>query len=684
MDSKKKIKFKGQIDTYFRFQMVMTALWIIAVIICFFIDYRAGIVAGAAFVIYQSAAVIVYNINRVKVMDRMVDFALNYSKVQSKLLYNFEIPYALVDSSGTIVWVNKKFSEFVDVGNVRGRDISTVLPGCTKESLNIDGDENHGELKIEMGERSVRIRADRLFLSDEFDESGMIDAPYENTKFAAIYLFDETEKDRLEKENREDKLCSGLIYIDNYEEVLQSVENAKRSLLIALIERKISKYIGSFDGIVQRMERDKYFFAIKAKYVDTLRENKFSLLEEVKSVNIGNDMFVTISIGLGVGGTTYEKNTELAKSAMETALGRGGDQAVIKTTTSTAYYGGKTQSVERNTRVKSRVKATALKEIVKTRERVFIMGHRAGDADSFGAAIGLYRAIKTQNKEIHIVINDISSTVRPLFDRFGPDDGYEPDLFLTSEKAISLFQEDDLVIVVDVNRPSIVECPQLLEAKSIVVFDHHRQGTERIENPLLSYIETYVSSTCEMVTEMIQYFDEYIKLKQQEADAMYGGIMIDTNSFSNRTGARTFEAAAFLRKNGADVSRVKKMFRDDMADYKAKAAAICNAEIFMDLYAITICPANGLESPNVVGAQAANELLNIKGVRASFVVTDFNNKMYISARSIDEVNVQLIMERLGGGGHINLAGAQIENASDVETVGMIKDAIRTMSENGEI
>ena len=395
-------------------------------------------------------------------------------------------------------------------------------------------------------------------------------------------------------------------------------------------------------------------------------------------------MAVTISIGLGMGGSSYEKNCEFSRNAMELALGRGGDQAVIKNGSNITYYGGKTKSVEKNNRVKARVKAHALKEIIAARERVFIMGHKVGDADSFGAAIGLYKAIKTQKKEVHIVVNEITATVRQMYDRFGVDDGYEEDLFINSLKAVEMFDKDDLVIVVDVNKPSLTECPDLLRSNAIVVLDHHRQGTEKIEGTLLSYIETYASSTCELVSEIIQYFDEYIKLKQQEADAMYSGIMVDTNNFSNRTGVRTFEAAAFLRKSGADVSRVRKMFRDDMADYKAKAEAIRNSEIFMSQYALAICPSKGLESPTVVGAQAANELLNIKGIKASFVVTHYNDQMYISARSIDDINVQLIMEKLGGGGHINLAGAQVRGYTGRETIDLIKKTIKEMVEEGEI
>lgn len=683
MSSKNKVRLKGQLDRYYKFQVMVGLLFLAACIISYTIDIRAGILSTVVLAVYFFVATALYFYSVPKIGRQLVEFGAEYSRVQTEMLRQFEFPYGLLDDN-KIVWANNKFIEMAERGNVKSKDITAIFPELSGRDFLPDGNSDSRETKIRHEGRSLRIKVEKFVLKRAFENSGLADLPTGKSYFASVCIIDETLIDKLQQENREDKLCTGLIYIDNYEEAMNSVEPVKRSLLVALIERKINKYISSLDGIVQRIEKDKYFIAIKAKYVQILQNNKFSLLEEVKAVNIGNEMAVTVSIGLGMGGNTYEKNCELARSAMEMALGRGGDQAVIRNGSNTTYYGGKTKSVEKNNRVKSRVNAHALKEIAAARSRVFIMGHKMGDADSFGASIGLYKAIKTLNKEVHIVINEISATVRQIYDRFGAQDGYEEDLFVNSSEALDIYRKGDLVIVVDVNKPSLTECPELLNADAIVVLDHHRQGSEKIEGALLSYIETYASSACELVTEIIQYFDEYIKLKQQEADALYSGIIIDTNNFSNRTGVRTFEAAAFLRKSGADVSRVRKMFRDDMADYKAKAEAIRNSEIFMDLYAIAVCPAGGLESPTVVGAQTANELLNIKGVRASFVVTAYNDQMYISARSIDEVNVQLVMEKFGGGGHINLAGAQLKGCTEAEAVNLIKKTLRTMIEEGEI
>ncbi len=311
------------------------------------------------------------------------------------------------------------------------------------------------------------------------------------------------------------------------------------------------------------------------------------------------------------------------------------------------------------------------------------MGHRNADIDSFGAAVGIARIAATLERKAHIVLSDSTTSLQPFIDMFRDNPEYDDDLIVNGQYAVELVGNN--AVVVDVNKPSITDCPELLRlCKSIVVFDHHRQGTEVIENATLSYVEAYASSTCEMVSEMLQYIGDNIKIKNIEADSMYSGIMIDTNNFMTKTGVRTFEAAAFLRRNGADVMRVRKLFRENATEYKAKADAVSQAEIYRNAYAISVCTSDELPNPTVIGAQAANELLNIKGIKASFVLTEYQNQIYVSARSIDEVNVQIIMERLGGGGHINTAGCQMENTSIAEGIGIIKHTLDTMIGEGAI
>lgn len=374
---------------------------------------------------------------------------------------------------------------------------------------------------------------------------------------------------------------------------------------------------------------------------------------------------------------------EYARSAMDLALARGGDQAVVKVKDQITYYGGKTQQVEKNTRVKARVKAQALRELVEGKDKVVVMGHKLPDADAFGAAVGIYRAAKTLNKKAYIVANEVTTSVRPMLDLFTEINSQEPGIVIGSSQAKEIVDKNTVVVVVDTNRPSYTECEEILSMSStLVVFDHHRRGNEAIAHAALSYIEPNASSACEMVAEILQYFADNVRLKGGEADCMYAGIVIDTDNFMTKTGVRTFEAAAFLRRCGADLTRVRKMFRNDMAEYKARAEAVRHAEVYRG-FALSTCPGKGLISPTIVGAQAANELLNIVGVRASMVLTEYNNKIYVSARSIDEVNVQVMMEKIGGGGHLNIAGAQL-TCSVEEAMRTIRKLIDQMIEEGEL
>ncbi len=523
------------------------------------------------------------------------------------------------------------------------------------------------------------VKLKKISLKEMAENSDMIDARDYNGFLIALYLYDETALHIALQEVDDQSLAVGMIYLDNYEEALESVEEVRRSLLIALVDRKVNKYISALDGICKKLEKDKYLVILRKKAIAQLQEVRFDLLEEVKTVNIGNEMAVTISIGVGMDGLTYAQNYEFARNAIDLALGRGGDQAVVKAPESVTYYGGKSQQVEKNTRVKARVKAHALREIITTKDQVLVMGHRMPDVDSFGAAVGIYRIAQTLGRKAHIVLNDVSPAIQPMVDLFRANPEYEEDMIINNQTAIDAASSNTVLVVVDVNKPSITEF-----CKSVVVLDHHRQGTETIENATLSYVEPYASSACEMVSEILQYTYDNIKIHTEEADCMYSGIMIDTNNFVTKTGVRTFEAAAFLRRNGADVTRVRKLFRQDALEYKAKADAVSQAEIYKQYFAISICTAEDLPSPTIIGAQAANELLNIKGIKASVVLTEYQGKIYISARSIDEVNVQVLMERMGGGGHMSTAACQMAGVGIIEAIGVLKQTIDTMLENHEI
>lgn len=682
-----RFKVSRALRAYLRWPIILSLLLIGMNICIYMIDRKAGLVAIGFVLLYIIAALLVYFFNRPGIMGDLVRYAADYGQVQKQLLKEMALPYAVLDCEGRLLWGNNEFLDIIEKEKAAQRSITNIFPEITKEVLPSDMQDrvvnvvrNQNYYRIIM-RKIVAVDLSGESLWEEQEDQAALDA----NSLIALYIHDETENRTLARENYEQKMITGLLYIDNYEEALESIDEVRRSLLIALIDRKINKYMQSMDAIIKKLEKDKYIFMVKQKYLAQLQNNRFSILEEVRAVNIGNEMSVTISMGLGVNTDSYQTSYEYARAAIDLALGRGGDQAVIKDGERLLYYGGKSIQVEKSTRVKARVKAHALKEFVEAKDKVVIMGHSIGDVDSFGAAVGIYRIAKTLNKKAHIVINEVTSSVRPLMARFLNNPDYEEDMFLKSEQAVAVVDNNTLLVIVDVNRPSYTECRELLNlTKTIVILDHHRQTGEAIENAVLSYIEPYASSSCEMVAEILQYIGEGLKLRQAEADAMYSGVMIDTNNFLTKTGVRTFEAAAFLRRSGADVTRIRKAFRSGMDEYKVKAAAITATEVYLDHFAITVCSSEGVNSPTILGAQVANELLNITNIKASFVLTEFNNKIYVSARSIDEVNVQIIMERLGGGGHMSVAGVQLVNCTLTEAINQVKATLSKMIQEGDL
>lgn len=682
---KKRIKLKGRIKTYLQFSIYLGGLLLVVNAGIVAIDYRAGLLLGFFTLFYFAVTLSLYFYNKPVIMNELVSFATQYGQIQKRLLRELELPYALLDDTGKVIWTNVAFENIIHQPKGYNKTITALFPSITRDKLPDNEGVEEAQYELTYDSKEYIAKFKRISLKEMAENSAMIEAEGYEGYLIAVYLFDETALHIALQEVDDQSLSVGLFYLDNYEEALESVEEVRRSLLIALIDRKINKYIAALDGIVKKLEKDKYLVVMRKKSVAQLQSARFDILEDVKTVNIGNEMAVTLSIGVGLDGLTYAQNYEFARNAIDLALGRGGDQAVLKTPESIIYYGGKSQQVEKNTRVKARVKAHALKEIIAGKDKVLIMGHRMADVDSFGSAVGIYRIAQALDRKAHIVLNDVSNTLQPLVDLFKNNPEYDSDMIVGSSQAMEIAGNNAVLVVVDVNRPSITECPDLLRVcKSIVVLDHHRQGTDTIENATLSYVEPYASSACEMVSEILQYTADNIKIRTEEADCMYSGIMIDTNNFMSKTGVRTFEAAAFLRRSGADVTRVRKMFREDAAEYKAKADAVSQAEIYRQSFAISVCLSEDVQSPTIIGAQAANELLNIKGVKASFVLTDYQGKIYVSARSIDEVNVQIIMERMGGGGHMSIAATQLEGISMAEAIGSLKSTIDTMIEEGAI
>lgn len=678
------MEVKGRLKWYLRWPIILNIIVGIMTLGVVLIDHKAGGLMGVFFLVHLIFSVVVSFYSKPAIMEELINFGLQYGQIQKKLLHELEIPYGVLDSSGKMMWENDALTKLV--GNVTvHRNIQSIFP-----SVNLKKIQEMGEkccIEVIHEERIYRAEFCRMHVEDFSEHNDMVVFDHPENVLIAMFMFDETDIRRYIRENQEQKLVAGIIFIDNFEEAMSSTEEVRRSLLAALIERKITKYMQSYDAIITKVEKDRYTFVINHKHMSAIQSSRFSILDEVREINIGNEMSVTLCIGVGMNAISYGQSYTWAQNAIDLALGRGGDQAVVKAGDKISYYGGKTKQVEKGTRVKARVKAHALKQIIMGKDQVVIMGHKIGDVDSFGSAIGVYRAAKTLNKPAHIVINEVTTSVRPIINNFKNNPDYEPDMFLKSSEAASIINMETALIVVDVNRPSYTEGPELLNrTKTVVILDHHRQSSESIESPVLSYIEPYASSACEMVAEILQYIADGVKLRPIEADAMFAGLMIDTNNFSSKTGVRTFEAAAFLKKSGADITRVHLAFRDSMEIYRARAEAVRHASMDNGM-AYAVCPAEGLESPTIVGAQVANELLNITGIRASFVFTRVKDTIYVSARSTegtDGLNVQLVMERIGGGGHGTIAGAQIQNMSENQAMALVKRTILNMQREGAI
>ncbi len=678
---------RGTLRAYLRWPLILGVLLILMNIHIYVINIRTGAIVSLYLAVYFIVAAVLYHIVDNLLLHNLVNYSMQLHYNVSKIAAELDIPFAILGPEGQYIWGNKRFESVFMPDSRKKQHIIDVIPVVSPEQMPKDTEKNT-EIHFNDNDTFYKVILQRMDIShspqkvqNSAKKLGIGSALF------ALYVFDETEIVHYIRENNDQRLDIALLYIDNYEESLAKVDDVRRALLIALIDRKINKYMLRIDAITRKLEKDKYIVLFQHKYLAKLQADRFSILDEVRSINAGEDNTVTISMGIGIQADTFRKRQEYARGAIDLALARGGDQVVIKTKDNILYYGGKSIQQEKNTRVKARVKAHALRESIEAADKVVIMGHSLPDVDAIGSAIGIYRIAQSAGKPTRIVVNEVTSSLAPLLQLFQDNRDYPEDLFITGEEAEEFIGNGIrvLLIVVDVNRPSYTDAPQLLKMVStLVVIDHHRQTGESFENPALSYIEPFASSACEMVAEILQYAGEEIHLRPVEADAMYSGIMVDTNNFMNKPGVRTFEAVAYLRRSGADIQRIRKMFRSDISEFKVRAEAIQNMEIFLDFYAIAPCNADNCVSPTIVGAKIADDLLDIDGIQATFVLTSYNGKIYISARSIDELNVQIVMEKLGGGGHISSAGAQLSNCTLEQAAGRLKDVLTKMKEEGDI
>ena len=679
-----KVKSIGELN-----KSLLNPFWLLLIpaavnVVVYLIDIAAGFLMSSGLVIYLVVLLVMYYRRQSTLLSDMISFATQYGETQKQYMLEFPSPYALTDQEGHLLWFNNAFAALTGKDSRHyQKTVTTLFPDITPERFPETGEPS--EFETVFGEKTFRVSVQGIVLDDLIRSSGILEAEEGSVYMYALLFTDMTELRQYMRRYEEETMVCGLIYLDNYDEALESVEDVRRSLLTALIDRKISRYFQNLDALVRKFEVDKYIVVMRARSLQELKSNRFDILEEVKTVNIGNDMAVTLSIGIGANNGTYAANAESARSAIELALGRGGDQAVLRDGSSISYFGGKSMAVEKTTRVKARVKAHALREFIDSKEKVVVMGHQLMDIDAFGAAVGIYRAATTLEKRASIVIDSPTTSTKPFISSFKDDPNYESHMMVTVNEAREMVDNDTLLVVVDTNKPDYTECEELLrKTRTIVVLDHHRQSDNYIKNAVLSYIEPYASSACEMVSEILQYFPEQVKIRNIEADALYAGIAVDTDNFMQKTGVRTFEAAAFLRRSGADMTRVRKMFRENMKEYRVKGEVLSTVEMYRGHFAISVCPSDNLDSPTIVASQAANQLLDISEVRASFVLTEFKNAIYISARAIDEVNVQIIMEKMGGGGHLNIAGCQLPGATIEEAKDKLKQILDEMLEGGEI
>lgn len=566
-----------------------------------------------------------------------------------KSLINSPFPLIIIETTGNIIWKSSKFVyEFANI------DINNYLIDILeeiKEDIEAQQDKKQKTItkKVQIGNKIYSVLGEYI-RSKQNDKSEYI---------TILYFLDITQIVKEKKKYEDSRTCVGILMVDNYEEIIQRIDVENRPQVIAEIEKVIYDWAASSGGIVVKNDRNTFVYVFEYKYLKEIKENKFDILDQIKEINVEAGIQLTLSIAISIDGDTNYDKYKTALESMDIVLGRGGDQAVVKENGKYTFFGGRTEEVEKRTKVKARTVAHALENLIKESDNILIMGHSNGDIDSMGSSLGIYRLAKTLEKETNIVNNTYGMTLSKFIEELEKDDEYK-DVIIGKNEALNKATNKTLLIVTDTHKQNYVEVPELLDkVGQIVVIDHHRRSTDYIENATLTFQEVYASSTAELVTEILQYTDVKIKLKPIEVEGLYGGIMVDTKNFTFKTGVRTFEAAAYLRKCGVDIIKVKKWFQSDLNSYNEIANIVKNAEMYDNSIAIAIYDKEDKDA-NLICAKAADELLTISDITASFVLGNVGDRVCISGRSIGDVNVQLILEKLGGGGHITLAGAQVE------------------------
>ncbi len=611
---------------------------------------------------------VIYNYKSTHIRNREITkyietLTFNIDCATKDTLLNFPMPLVLAELDGTTVWYNSSFKGIFQNDTFQEETVAGLVSDLKPQMT--EGDSINISSEITINNRHYSVLGNLVKLDDSNNEESVI---------VMLYLVDNTELIDEKKKFEDNKNTVGLVVIDNYDDLMQSMEDAVRQQLLAEIDKKVTSWISHTGGVLKKFERDKYLCIFAFKYLHELEEKRFEILETVKEINLGNKIPVTLSIGLGINAPTIVENLQNANACIDIALGRGGDHVVIKDGDNFRFFGGRTRELEKRTRVKARVIAYALRGLIDQAPSVLIMGHENADIDCLGAALGIHRIVKNRDKRVNIVLNHSNANIDAILNKMSKEPEYT-NVFVGTNEALDLITKKTLLIVVDTHKPGFTEAPELLKmTDQVVIIDHHRRGADFIQDAVLSYQETYASSTCELVTELLQYVEDRIRLTNIETEALYAGIVVDTKNFIFKTGVRTFEAASYLRRQGADTVSVKQLFQNDLKTYITISNIVKDAEVVYDNIAISICP-NNIKGAQLIAAQAADQLLSLSGLVAAFVLSYHNGEVVISGRSLGDINVQMILEKLGGGGHLTVAGAQIEDVTIQDAKKMLKDAI---------
>lgn len=635
-----------------------TKIYLVIILILFIlISVFRPILIIPSIILYISILCYTYfanNKRKSEISEQLQDLTLTVDSAAKSSLINSPFPLVILETNGNIVWKSSKFvTEFADID--MDNYIDDLIIDIKDEIEKSDNKKRKSVIRqIQIGKKTYTVQG-------EFAKSKKYERKKSPEYMMILYFIDETEKVKLKQENEDKKICVGIIMIDNYEEVTQRVDAEQKTQLMAKVESTIYNWVNETNGILVKADRDTYVYVFEQKNLEKIKEEKFAILDSIKNLVRKDKIQLTLSIAISNEGDTERDVYKSASAAMDVILGRGGDQAVIRQNGKYLFFGGKVEEVEKRTKVKARIVAHALEELIKENDKIMIMGHTNPDIDAIGSALGVYRIAKTLGKDARIVANVETPSIKDLYESI--KDQYQ-EVFISSETALAQVDSGTLVVVVDTHKKTYVESPELLaKTNKIVVIDHHRRSADFIDNSILTFQEVYASSAAELVTEIIQYTQNEVELSEVEAEALYAGIMMDTKNFTFKTGVRTFEAAAYLRRCGVDIIKVKKWFQSDLESYNTISEIVRKAEIVRDSIGISIYDVQEKET-SLICAKAADELLTIGNITASFVLGLMEDgEVCISGRSIGDVNVQMILEKLGGGGHITLAGAQLENVT---------------------